>query len=1114
MASNINNILNLRISLLCWAIYLLPIQIDAQPSLWFNHLSIEEGLTHANVNAILQDSEGFIWIATFDGLCKYDGYRVTTYSSQFGDSTTLVSNLITDIIEDKDGYLWVSTTNGISRFDKKTKRFSNLTHRPGDRNTISHNSVWSLMQDNKGRIWAGTFGGGLNRIENPEDFPNVQITHFENASDNPKSLSQNWVMDIYEDNKGRIWIGTVGNYLNRYVPERNHFDRILLADDSHINNSVWKIEEDNTGRLWLGTETGLSRYDPEQEQIRNFVYDEADSTTITEGQIRAICFDSNNNLWVGTQFGLNLYDPKHDRFSHYLHDEIDIMTISSDEAWCIEEDNQGNIWIGTYSGGVSYFHPSYTSFAHVTYNPLNKQGIQGNNITGFSESPEGNLWIAIDHSGLDYWDRKKNKITHYRPNGNGEYGLSSSSVMEVFQDSEGYVWTGIYYHGLNRLDPKTGIIKKYPANPAHKGMLNNGNVWAIEEDSEGNLWIGTIGGGLNLYDRATDTFSNFGWDFNDTTALSHENVWSLLLDGDSLVWVGTNQGLNILNRETGIFKRYLYDPSDSTSLQNNTVQALYKDSKNRIWIGTQGGGLNRLNRKTGEFESISKKDGLSSENIAGILEDKNGNLWVSTNEGISKINTETYEIRNFSTGLKNNQFNLESCIRTEDGYMYFGGTNGFNSFHPDSIVDIRQESKVAITDFQVFNQSENMADYMIESMDSIPTLELKHTESVFSFEFSALNYIASEQVNYAYRLYNFEKEWIVTNSNRRFVTYTNIPAGEYMLSIKATDTEGVWMDQITYLRIVINPPWWMTWWFRVYMTLAVITVIYFAYQVRMKFIYNQKRALEEEVKNRTAEVVEQKEALQHQAQMLQQYNQDILSKNELLKDLHRQKDGMIGIVAHDLRSPLNNIKGLVNLLKKSNDEEEEQKYYKLINQLIDQGTLLISDLLYVSGMKQFDIKLNIESFDIKEYIGDWLDNYKTDLEKKEQILDLDFPLAGLMVESDKDVLRRILDNIFTNAMKFSERGKLIHMGINPGVEEYSITITDQGPGISEEDKEKMFEMFQKLSAKPTEGESSSGLGLSIVKALVEKLRGRIEVESELGKGTSFIMTFPIKMEWD
>ncbi|PIB34328.1 hypothetical protein BFP72_02265 [Reichenbachiella sp. 5M10] len=1083
--------------------------VQGQPTLGFKHLSVKDGLSQSNVNTIIQDRDGYIWIGTFDGLNKYDGYKFTVYTNDLNDNTSIPSNFVTKIIEDRHGYLWMGTTYGLTRFNKETGKFTTLFHDPNNANSISNNSIWSLLEDTEGNIWVGTFGGGLNLLENTENFPNVKVTRYLNEPSNPSSLSQNWVMDIYEDHNKDIWVATVGEYLNQFRPQTKTFDRIHLADSLSANTSVWSIAEDNKNQLWLGTETGLSRLDLNTKLVHNYLHDSTDSTSISEGQIRAILFDSKNNLWISTQNGLNIYNKNNDNFTQHLQDDFDAWSISSDEAWTIYEDKDGTIWIGTYSGGISYFHPSYASFGHVAYNPINPKGMHGSNVTSFAEDPNGNLWIGLDHAGLDFYNKQTGEYTQYSAAEKNPNSLSGNSVMDIHLDNQGFLWIGTYNTGLNQLNTRTQNITHYPSNLATDGMLNNGNIWTIKEDEQSNLWIGTIGGGLNHYNRTTNQFSNFGWGFEDSTTLSNENVWSILLEGDSLVWIGTSNGLNRYDLKTKHFKTYTNNPNDSTTISNHKIQTIFQDSQNRLWIGTQGGGLNLTHRDTDTFTSYHTQDGLANENISSILEDDHGNLWISTNEGLSKFNPTTKEFRNFKTGLQSNQFNLESCLKLEDGRMLFGGVNGYNIFHPDSIQENNQSSAVTITNFLIFNKPIPLSTLKVESRDDIPTIRLDHTQSVFSIEFSALNYIDADQIQYAHRLYNFESEWVKTGADRRFVSYTNIPAGEYLLSLKATNTEGVWMNNASHLRVIIAPPWWLTWWFRIATVTSVLIFIYFSYQLRMKLIYNQKKSLEEEVKARTAEVVKQKEELELQANILTRYNQEILSKNALLEDLHRQKDGMVGVVAHDLRSPLNNIKGLINLVTKSGQLNDEQtRYVQLITRLLNQGDLLISDLLYVNGIQQFDIQLHPREFNINEYITSWLENFQSDLKDKQQKLSLKTQTATAIIRTDQEVLRRILDNLFTNAMKFSEKGATIHLSLVEKSDYFKISITDEGPGISEADQEKMFEMFQKLSAKPTAGESSSGLGLSIVKALIDKLTGKILVHSVLGEGTEFELRIP------
>ena len=1082
----------------------------------FKHLSVEDGLSQGNINVILKDSKGFMWFGTYDGLNKYDGYKFTIFKNDPNDEHSILSNFIKDIVEDELGYLWIASSEGLDKYNRETNEFIHVDYDLSLSDSLSNPGIESLMIDNMGNLWIGTFERGLYIVSNKNDPLRMSSENFRNVVEDTRSLEGNRVYDVFQDDQDRIWLGVMGNSAHIYDPHENEFERIELSDEKKTNYNIWSISEDQHGNVWLGGDGGLSRIGKDLKVVKNYIYGDRQSGGISRGNIKTIYHDSFNQLWVGTQTGLNRYEEETDSFKSLVHDDFDNSTLSNSEVWSIYQDEHDVMWLGTYTGGINVHHPSFSMFGTVRYNPLDPNGLGGPNVAAFYQEESGNMWIGLDHDGLDYYDMKSNTFKHFKSSETNQNTISGNSVMTIKKDSYGYIWFGTYDDGLSRYNPKTGQWKRYYGNPDDPKALDGNIIYSILEDSDKELWVGTILGGLSKYVRETDEFITYRANLEDSTAMSNDYLWTMLEDRKGEIWIGTSHGLNILDKRTGQFRRFLYDPADPKTIGGNTIQTLFKDSKGRIWVGTQGGGVCLFNRENESFECFSEIDGMSNNIVLGMLEDRNGNLWISTFNGLSKLNPITREIKAYYYGLQGSQFNYESCLKLQDGRLVFGGTQGFNAFTPELIQGNQHIPPVVVTDFQIFNKSHQIVineTALNHNSNKIQPINLDHKQSVFSFEFSSLNYISSKQNQYAYILKGFEDQWTYTSSDRRFATYTNLPEGKYTFQVKGSNNDGVWNETGTSVDLVIHPPWYRTLWFKILASVLFVVIVMMTYWLRVRILYRQKGILEEQVKTRTKEVSHQKEELENQAEMLKKFNEDILNKNKQLEDLHRQKDGMIGIVAHDLRSPLNHIKGFTSILSLTGSlTPDQQKHIDQIEKLIERGNLLISDLLYVNGIKQFDISLNSKTFDMVPFLNEFVLTYNQELERKNQTVDIDIAPKSLELKTDEDVLRRIMENIFSNAIKFSESGKTIYLKLYEKDEFAVLSFRDEGPGIDESERPNLFKMFQKLSARPTGGENSTGLGLSIVKALVEKLEGKIEVNSKLGEGTEFIVSIPKKTQ--
>ncbi len=829
----------------------------------FEHISIEQGLSASTVFCILQDSRGFLWFGTPDGLNKYDGYNFTIYKHEPLNSNSLSANFISSIYEDQFGTIWIGTEGGgLNKFDRLTEQFTNYKNDPDDSNSLSHNHVLSIYEDHRGKLWIGTNGGGLNQFNRDTG----QFTHYINDSTNPHSLSDNAVTSIYEDHRGKLWIGTNGGGLNQLNQETGQFTHYIndpTNPHSLSDNAVTSIHEDHRGKLWIGTNGGgLNQLNQETGQFIHYINDPANPHSLSHNTISSIYEDRTNTLWVGTGSwlgtsgggGLNQLNRETGQFTHYINDSINPNSLSDNTVLSIYEDKSGTIWIGTFSGAVNKIDRQKYKFATYTHIPGNLNSLSENTVVmSIHEDSTGILWVGTISGGLNKIDRKNQQITHYKNNPDDPNTLSNDGVWSIYEDKSGTLWIGTFGGGLNKFDRRTEKFTHYKNNPNDPKSLSDDTVISIYEDKSGTLWLGTFGGGLNKFDRQMGQFIHYKSDPDNPKSLSDNSIWSIYEDQNGTFWIGTHSGgLNKFDRETGQFKSYQYNFADPNSLSNNSVLSIYEDSSGTLWLGTFGGGLNKFNRQTEEFTHYSEEDGLANGVVYGILGDARGNLWLSTNKGISKFNPQTEIFKNYdvSDGLMSNEFAAEAYYKNKNGEMFFGNIKGFVAFYPDQVKDNPYIPPVYITAFKKFNEEAKLDKHISE----LKEIKLSHRDYVFSFEFAALNYTNPDKNQYAYKLEGFDKDWI-DSGTRRYASYTNLDGGEYTFRVKASNNNGVWNEQGTSIKILISPPPWKTGWaYTLYVMVSVSAVIGYV-QLRTKAQIKENEALRE-TKSRLTQILE------------------------------------------------------------------------------------------------------------------------------------------------------------------------------------------------------------------------------------------------------------------
>ncbi|RPI93184.1 MAG: PAS domain S-box protein [Chloroflexi bacterium] len=839
----------------------------------FEHLTIEHGLSQNAGVAIFQDSKGYLWIGTQDGLNRYDGFNFKIYKHDPDDPASISHNSILAIEEDQDGYLWIGTWGGgLNRFDPTAETFTRYRQDNNESASLSNDTVTAVKQDSSGVLWVGTLGG-LDRYDPATN----GFDHFKNDPSEADSLSSDAISVIFEDSNHQLWVGTgaagvEGSGLNRFDASTGkavRYQRKPSVWGSLSSNNIASIYESVDGTFWIATGGfslsggGLNHLDPHTGIIEHFLHNPSIADSLSANELTTLWGDSNGTVWVGTATAgldrMELSKPGH--FEHYQNDRFFSDSLSGDEIGSLYKDRSGILWIGTAHSGINKLPANSGQFSLFRNIPSNPSSLSTNAIGAFSEDIYGNIWIATWGAGLDRLDMRTGRFTHFRHDPDKPDSLSDDLFMDVYVDAYNTVWAGTSGKGLDRLHPGTRRVTHYRHNPENPESIADDNIAAIIPDGKSGLWIGTFGG-LSHYDAKTMAFTNYSHDPANLASLTENKVVSLHLDRErNILWIGTwGGGLNQLDLndplhrypELAHFLSYRHDPDDPASLSEDSVWAIHQSSDHSLWLGT-GMGLNHFDPgpRTEMLGRYTEKDGLPNNMVLGILEDDLGNLWLTTNNGLAQFDprTETFTAYDISDGLQSNEFNSNAYLRTRSGLMFVGGINGFNLFNPANIKPNPFAPQVAVTGFQVFNQPLQV------DLSGREPIQLSYTQDFISFEFAAFDFQAPQKNQYAYKLEGFDKDWIQAG-NRRYATYTNLPGGEYSFLVKAANSDGIWNETGVAIPISITPPIWQTWWFNGLLIMMLATLVTGGFRWRLNTVHKQNILLETQISERTSELRE------------------------------------------------------------------------------------------------------------------------------------------------------------------------------------------------------------------------------------------------------------------
>ncbi len=862
----------------------------------FDRFSTRDGLSQNRIFDIVQDNLGFIWIGTEDGLNRYDGYEFKVFKNMPGDSTSLNSNFVQTLHISQKGDLWLGGgLAGLNKYNSEKGTFTNFNNNHFDQRTIISNDIRDISEDKKGNLWVATYERGFDYL----DISTNTFYHMANMLPQGYSFNNQFLRFIHQDSAGRLWVGGQGKlHLFKVDYHENGIPKLIpiKLKNQFFQFAANAIEEDNKGNIWIGTSfEGLYYYNQEKKTLESF-HIKMENSNFSKMIIRCMESDETGNLWLGGYYSENGRDISFDNgygllklntktkfLQQFKNNPEDQKSVSSSDIASLFKDRTGVLWVGTDLAGINKYDKSVIKFGIIKPSTHIKSKFNLDAVRAFYVDNKKDLWIATALGGILNYNKSTDVYKHYLYDPNNINTISSNFGMCIYDDGR-YLWIGTF-SGINRFDPKTNSFKRFYLDPTQTTPLgseadrsvNSVNYNIIEiKKIPGFLWYGSNSGGLVRFNKNDFTFKNYTYDPENENSFNNRDNFVRTVFYTNLypneIWAGTTHGINILNLETETFRYYINDPKNPNSLSHDNIMQFYEDEDGYIWISTYGGGLNRFDPKTEEFLHFTEANSdIPNNAVYGVLPDEQGNLWMSTNNGISKFNPKTFEFRNYTVddGLQGEEFNGGALFKSQAGEMFFGGIEGINSFFPTDVIDNPIKPAIVLTDLKIFNES-----VKVGAEDSPLDRQISDTEEIIlaywqndiSFEYVGLHFANPSKNKYAFKLENYENEWRYVD-NIRIATYTNLDPGEYTFYVKGANSDGLWNEQGSSIKLTILSPWWRTYWaYFGYFLLATLTLLGFdriqRARVKAKEKHRAEMAILEAENKRKSEELEEARQLQ------------------------------------------------------------------------------------------------------------------------------------------------------------------------------------------------------------------------------------------------------------
>jgi len=1088
----------------------------------FERLSVEDGLSSNMINSIVSDKHGFLWIGTIDGLNKYDGHKITTYRTNVNDTTTISDNHILALILDSKDRLWVYTRLGMNLYDDDFDHFLRFGSDQKLRTDYATNEMSSIIEDRKGNLWFVDSRNGLVMFD-------TQTFVFEKYT-----AMTSRVGAIHIDADDIIWVGTLAGELFKFNEVSSSF--VLVVDNdgvSQINpqNQILSIISDRDKTLLIGGSRGIYRYDVNRNRFSTTNIVSHQVSSFRNNEVRCMYVDSDDILLVGTWGkGLGVYNHKDESLKTYVVEPNNSSSLGNNDVNAIYKDDSGVIWIGTQDG-VSIIDPARGIFSHFQNIPGDSNSLSFNFITSFCEDKSGKIWIGTYGDGINLFDPLTNSFSVIKEKPGLSNSLSNNAIRAICQDPGGYVWIATM-KGINRYDPRNGSFLHFTHESDNLNSLSGNDILTIVNGKDGELWAGTYGDGLNRIrpispekgEYQITRFVNIQGNYN---SLINNYVRSLHVDSDGIVWIGTlGGGLDRFNPNDNSFRNYTFTPNTSNSLSNKNINCIIEDRKGYLWIGTWYG-LNRFDKIQETFIAYYPEDGLPDNAISEVQQDWDGNLWVSTFKGLTLFNPDGNPMFIHFTpnyGLQGNKFNINASLKASDGTLYFGGTNGFNVFHPRDIVVNQHLPNVVFTGIMVNNKVVPIGDkekgvvYLQKSITKTPGINLYHDARNLTIEFAALSYSMRIKNQYAYKLEGYDDVWIYNSSRNNIAMYSNLPTGQYTLRVKAANSSGLWNEEGAMLRIRVFPPPWKTWWALCIYLFFIGVVLYFARSITVSQT-NLKTNLRFEQLER-----------------------------EKIEAINNMKLNFFTNISHEFKTPLTLIVGPIQKVLSDYEISKVVKDQLIITERNARRLLhLVNQLMEFRKIETDNIKMEVSRGDLIKKLETIMEAFREMADDHSIKFELVTNVSQRNICFDGEKIETIMYNLLSNAFKYTPAKGCIKVVVydptagddfldytasiehdnaplfatilnnNPRINEFlHVAVIDSGIGIQSSKLHKIFDRFYKVKkAMPFHhslSHTGTGIGLNITKTLVEMHHGEIYAESMGDRGTCVSVCLPVKTD--
>lgn len=1028
------------------------------------HFGLQKGLSFGIVNSVCQDKRGFMWFATADGLNRFDGNAFKIFKNEKDNPSSLSSNFVQSVYADPSGTVWVSSRDGLNQYDPKSSDFIHHRFNSGATSAFQ-NDISSITGSRNGNLWVGSSNGFF--------YFDVKIKKIKSySSKNLEGLpaNSNSILSLLEDSKGILWVGTSDKGVSAFRVKDSRVVSSVKFLNSVKETRINRIYEDKNSNVWIATSNGLAVY---KRDANRFELIEGPASGLSSNIFLSLIENQQGELLVGLQEG-GLYKIKaqKDTYAFEIVKGENGTPLTHRTVQCLFRDKDKNIWLGTYGNGLYFISSLDEKFRKFQIKQPDESFVR---YYGMCLDDQGNLWLGTDGNGIYKSTPEGRILKHYTADGNAG-SITDNAILSAFKDSRNRLWFGSYQRGLFLYNPSTDNFKTYKRATGNDRSLGANDVRVIFEDTHKRLWVGTNGGGLNLLKEPGNDFIRYN---NGNSNISSNDVRSIVEDRKGNLWVGTyGGGLNYFDVSRNQFYPVFRNGKEKRYISNNVVFALYLDRQEQLWIGTEGDGLVKYNTITKEVKVFDEKSGLGNNTVNAIRSENGEVLWLSTNKGLSRLDTKTGKLINYdaSDGLQQGQFHEGSAIYSkEKNFMVFGGTEGWNIFNPSGVRESTYHPNVLITGLRLFGkETEEGQKEEAKDITEAAEIVLRPDQPVFSLSYVMLDYAFPGEGEFAYKMEGLDKEWTYVK-DQQSATYRYLDPGTYTFKVKAANHDGVWSDQFSSITVRVLPPWYKTWWAYLFYLCSAVGAVYSYIRYR-----TEQAKLKYEVK--TAHFEAEKE-----------------------KELHRKKADFFTNISHEFRTPLTLI---INPLKEMLYEEGKEITPAKLNVVYRNARRLLSlvdQLLLFRKSESESGKLKIVKLNITSVCREVVLCFTN--QAKVQKVDLSFETENEEIEiyADREKVEIVLFNLISNALKFTSENGSVRIKLIEKEEQIEILVIDTGVGIPDSVGAKLFDQFYQVSGSKGPAKSGFGIGLFLVKNFIEAHNGSVSYSSKEGQGTTFTL---------